>query len=221
MKMPDRDSALDEFLQQHVLEGWLGDLPLIEQRFAEQQEIIEQSLMDSLREACRIAAKLQSAGQKGPIRYMYISLLRTGIMSNEATYRIDCYDERWFLDPVDGAVHWNADFTFQPLFDRMRQLDELRRPYGRRITVMDIEKIQQIEAIKYHTLTVEFIKSMMPVWVEHPEWNGLQKAPGCAIYAGEFRDESELLCQLEESANDAVNAGVQGEEESERWTIFS
>ncbi|ANF97265.1 hypothetical protein [Paenibacillus bovis] len=222
MRLPDRDSALDEFLQQYVLEGWLGDLPIIEKNYEEHKEHIEQGLIDALREACRRAGELQSAGQKGPIRYMYISLLRTAIMNNQPTYRIDCYDERWFLDHVECTVHWDATFTFQPLFDRMKQLDELRRPYGRRITVMDIEKIQQIEAVKYHTLTVEFIKSMMPVWVEHPDWTRLTKAAGCAILAGEFRDESELLCQLEDST-EAPDHQVSAEqkEAAEQWTIFS
>lgn len=195
MRLPTRDEAMQEFLEQHVLQGWLDDVPIIEQNCTEQEHTLIDTLLVALEQACSKAARLQQQGEKGPVRYIYISLLRTSLLDDQALYQIHCHDERWFLDETNSHAYWNAGLIFDPLFQRMQQLKEQRKSYGRRITVMDIEKILQLEAIKYHMLTVHVLQALLPHWLEHPAWLALHKTSDCCIYAGEFHDECELLHQ--------------------------
>ncbi|MNH43805.1 hypothetical protein D3C79_1057970 [compost metagenome] len=58
---------------------------------------------------------------------------------------------------------------------------------------MDIERILQIEAIRYHLFTIEFMRSMIPSILECEGYNQLGKKPNICILAGEYRDRSELL----------------------------
>ncbi|GGJ09700.1 hypothetical protein [Paenibacillus hunanensis] len=195
MRLPTRDEAMQEFLEQHVLSGWLDDVPLIENNCTQHEQRLIDTLMSALEQSCNEASRLQATGEKGPVRHIYISLLRTSLLDNRAQYRIDCHDQRWFLDDTDSTAYWDAGLIFDPLFQRMQQLKEQRKAYGRRITVMDIEKIMQLEAIKYHTLTMHIVQALLPYWLEHPTWLALNKTPDCSIYAGEFHDECELLHQ--------------------------
>ncbi len=195
MRLPTRDEAMQEFLEQHVLSGWLDDVPLIENNCTQHEQRLIDTLMSALEQSCNEASRLQATGEKGPVRHIYISLLRTSLLDNRAQYRIDCHDQRWFLDDTDSTAYWDAGLIFDPLFQRMQQLKEQRKSYGRRITVMDIEKIMQLEAIKYHTLTMHIVQALLPYWLEHPTWLALNKTPDCSIYAGEFHDECELLHQ--------------------------
>ncbi len=195
MRLPTRDEAMQEFLEQHVLSGWLDDVPLIENNCIQHEQQLIDTLMSALEQSCNEASRLQATGEKGPVRHIYISLLRTSLLDNRAQYRIDCHDQRWFLDDTDSTAYWDAGLIFDPLFQRMQQLKEQRKSYGRRITVMDIEKIMQLEAIKYHTLTMHIVQALLPYWLEHPTWLALNKTSDCSIYAGEFHDECELLHQ--------------------------
>ncbi|MFD1885226.1 hypothetical protein [Paenibacillus wenxiniae] len=195
MKLPTRDEAMQEFLEQHVLNGWLDDVPIIEHNCAEHEQQLIDTWLSALEQSCNEASLLQAKGEKGPVRYVYISLLRTSLLDYQALYRIDCHDQRWFLDETDSTAHWDAGWVFDPLFQRMQKLKEQRQSYGRRITVMDVEKIMQLEAIKYHTLTLHVLQALLPHWLEHPTWRALNKTSDCSIYAGEFHDECELLYQ--------------------------
>ncbi|MFB6367940.1 hypothetical protein ACFCP7_28810, partial [Paenibacillus elgii] len=147
-----KDEALQDLLERYVFDRWQFDLPEIDERYRQEKELIEQGFLAAFEAVCRQAVKLQEKGRKGDIYYVYISFLRTSIMADTAEYRMDAYDENWFLDPEECASLWSADFIFAPLFRRMGELGETRKAYARKITSMDIEKIKLIEAYKYHLL---------------------------------------------------------------------
>lgn len=215
MKLMDRDAALQDLLEKHVFTEWIHDLALIENNFLTRQQAIEDELIAALESLCQLATLQHEQGRKGDIRYIYISLLRTRVMKNKAVYRIDAYDENWFLDETECAVEWSADFVFEPLFNRMTKLEQLKSDYARKITTMDIEQIQQIEAVKYHLLTVEFLKSQMPVFIASPSLERMSKANACTIFAGEYRDDSEILCRFTHSE------GAETREGESSWIISS
>lgn len=141
----------------------------------------------------RTGSQAAGAGEKGEICTIYFSFLRTSIMENSAAYRLDAYDENWFLDRTECSVVWEADFIFAPLFRRMAELETVKFCYARKITSMDIERIKLMEAIKYHLLTVEFMRSMVPMLLECQGFCQMAKSPQICLLAGEYRDQSEVL----------------------------
>ncbi|MNW27260.1 hypothetical protein D3C74_40500 [compost metagenome] len=212
MKIMDRETVLEAFLQEHVLERWVDDVPRIEENFFAQQEEIEASLLAAVAAVCEQATALQQEGRKGRIRYLYISWLRTRLMGGEGVYRIDAYDGHWLLDRVECSTLWSADFVFEPLLRRMERWEQTIKGYARRMTIMDLEQIGQIEAVKYHHLAVSFLHSMVPLLVHSEALQKLDKEPGFTIFAGEYRDESEPLCRwVLEDELDQVEAEARGE----------
>ncbi|WP_025716316.1 hypothetical protein [Paenibacillus sp. 1-18] len=216
MKLMDRDAALQDFLGKYVLEAWTGDIPLIEDYYQKHGEEIQEELLRAVETVCLKAASQQQEGNKGDIRYMYISLMRTSIMAGKVQYRIDAYDQNWFLDSVECSAMWSADFVFQPLLNRMTEWETVKGAYARKITTMDLEQIQQIEAVKYHVLTIAFLKSMVSTLIDSKVMHAMKKAAGFTLYAGEYRDESDPLCQLEHQGDPNSAEGAE-----ERWIIFS
>ncbi len=188
-----REEALGHLLENHVFDRWQGDLDIISESYIQNQDATIAEFVSSVDSACKKAAELQDAGMKGDIQYIYLSLLRTSLMEYKVSYRIDIHDERWFLDPVECSSHWKAEFIFNPLFQRMRELEAVKSSYARKISTMDIERILQIEAIRYHLLAIEFMRNMVPSILECEGYNLLVKKPNICILAGEYRDRSELL----------------------------
>lgn len=189
----DKQAAVHDFWLTHVKDRWQHDLIEIDQRYREQKGSIESGLFDTFHALCAQAARQQEQGEKGEICTIYFSFLRTSILENRAAYRLDAYDENWFLDRTECSVVWEADFIFAPLFRRMAELETVKSSYARKITSMDIERIKLMEAIKYHLLTVEFVRSMVPVLLECQGYCQMAKSPEICLFAGEFRDQAEVL----------------------------
>ncbi|WP_068777097.1 hypothetical protein [Paenibacillus sp. FJAT-26967] len=190
---PDKVSALEDFLEKHVFHRWQDDLMTIDHTYKEQQADIEAGFVSVFDTVCRQAAGFQDQGGKGGIRYLYFSFMRTSLLDNRPCYRIEAYDENWFMDTADCMAEWQPDFIFDPLLLRMAALEETRKPYARRITSADLDRIKQIEAVKYHLLTAEFIRNMLPRLLACGGYERMSKSPKIAFLAGEYRDQCELL----------------------------
>lgn len=189
----DKQTALQDFVEKYVLHQWENELLAIDQRYNQNKANIENGLTVAFDKACKKALKLQEQGPKGDIQYIYLSFLRTSIMNNTALYRIDAYDQNWYLDQEECSALWEADFIFHSLFQNMAELETKKADYARKITSMDIERIKQYEALKYHSLAVEFLREMLPKLIETDGYKQMGKTPDLSIMAGEYMDQSEIL----------------------------
>lgn len=192
-KALDKNNALQEFGEKYVLDQFAQEVLAIEERYKKKKEGIEKELFTTFDALCQNAIRLQAQGKKGNIQYIYISFLRTSIMENTSFYRMDAYDENWFLDKEECTALWNADFIFQSLFTHMEKLEEKKKEYVRKVTSMDIDEIKLQEAVKYHMITVEFIRAMAPKLIEIESYKEMGKTAELRILAGEYMDQSEIL----------------------------
>ncbi|WP_127570749.1 hypothetical protein [Paenibacillus xylaniclasticus] len=189
----DKDVVMDRFLQDHVLDKWEPDLIVIQNQLAERETEIIGSFKQSFAKLCARAAEQQREGRKGPVQYIYISMLRTSVMEDDPLYLLEAFDEQWLLDPVACTSTWRADFAFSPLFRRMQELERVKVDYARAVTSMDLDRIKQIEVVKYHWMVLEFMRDQIPSLLLMDEYKEMLKNEGLKIMAGEYRDESQLL----------------------------
>lgn len=189
----EKTNALQDLIKNHILPYVEQGITRIDERYKNDKEYIEGELIASFQQLCKRAITLQSHGKKGHIKYIYISFLRTSIMDNTCTYRLDAYDEKWFLDKEECYSLWTPNFIYDSLFNHMEKLEEKVKHYGRAITLMDIEKIKFFEAEKYHILTLEFVREILPRLLESSVFKDMEKAEDLCIIMGEYMDKGEVL----------------------------
>lgn len=189
----DKEKILNEFKEKYVYKKFQEEVPKIYERFNSNKEDIKQEINDNFKKVCAYAIELQEKALKDEIRYIHISYLRTGVIENKGIYRIDLYDDKWFVDKEECSINVDLDFIFVSLFSHISELEEHRKEYSRNITEMDIEKIKLSEGDKYHELTLEILKSMIDDFVECDEYKAMKKHDEIMILAGEYRDESTIL----------------------------
>lgn len=189
----NRYVTLEELVLKYLINNWEEEIENINERYYCNKEKIEQELVSAFEDLCRKAAEFQKQGVKGEIKYICISFLRTSIMENKSFYRIDAYDSRWYLDTVECCTMWNADFIFSSLFKQIDLMMAEKKQYGRFVRDTDIDKVKMAEALKYHTLTVEFVRSLIPRVIETAAYNEMGKVPEIIIMMGEYRDFNEVL----------------------------
>lgn len=202
MNYMNKDAALSDFLEKYVFNQWINDVVLIDDAYKERQEQIDRTLYEAFNDLLVKASTLHEQGNKGKIRYIYCSYLRTSVMENKADYRLDAYDSKWYLDLTECSSRWDPSFMFDPLFERMELIEQEKKHYARKITSMDIEEVKQIEGYKYHLLTKEFIKEQLPSIMEKCDFKSIIDDSGLIVAVGEYRDETEIVFEYNSQGGD-------------------
>lgn len=136
---PDKEKLLKEFQEKYVTDKWVYKFLEVDEMYKADKAAIEENLILAFEKVCSQTITLQEKQVKGEIKYIYISLLRTSIFENKGEYRIDLYDENWFLDKEENSINIDLNFIYVPLFDFVKELKEKKKEYCRTITDMDIE----------------------------------------------------------------------------------
>lgn len=199
----DKEKVLDEFKRKYVEGRFYEQSSKIYEYFEENKESIKKEILISFREGCKRALELQSSGTKQDIKFIYISYLRTSIMENKGIYRIDFFDERWFMDKEECSVDFDMDFVYEPLFKHMEELNEKKSEYGRTITEMNIDKIKMKESERYNKIALNILDDMVEDFINIDEYKEMKKSDEIRIFAGEYMDKVRVLYENSSPAEGA------------------
>lgn len=184
----DKEKVLKEFEEKYVKNRYINEYKNIQERYRIDGERIREHLFIKFDSVCKKTILYQEKGLKGEIEYIYVSLLRTSLIENKGEYRIDLYDENWFLDKEECSININLDFIYEPLFNHMKELSDKKNEYGRTIKEMDIENIKLREAKNYHVLALELLKTIIEEFVKIDSYKNIKKKENIRIMAGEYMD---------------------------------
>lgn len=106
----DKEKILKEFHEKYVLNRYKDEFTKIIEKYKTSREKIKENLTSKFNSVCKEAISLQEKELKGEIRYIYFSMLRTKILENKGEWRIDLYDEKWFLDKEECSINIDLEF---------------------------------------------------------------------------------------------------------------
>lgn len=189
----DKEKLLREFEEKYVVDRYKNEFGKIIEKYKSDKDSIEKELISKFDLVCKEAIKLQGKELKGEVKYIYISLLRTSLLENKGEWRIDLYDEKWFLDKEECSINIDFDFLYDSFFSHMEELLKKKNQYGQDINDMDIEKIKLKEANKYHFLALELFKVMIEGFLESISYKEMRKKEDITIMAGEYMDATNII----------------------------
>lgn len=184
---------IEDFKIKYVYGRFKNEVSGIYEKLDKNNELIKKELMSQFNQVYIKAGRLQEKKLKGVIKYIYISYLRSNLFEGKAVYRIDLYDEKWFLDKEECSSFINFNFVFENLFIHMNELYEKKKEYGTGISELDIEKIMFEEGEGYHKVAVNLLNDLIEDLIKSDEYKKMSKDDEVMIFAGEFRDQSKLL----------------------------
>ncbi|NRT79253.1 hypothetical protein [Clostridium beijerinckii] len=189
----NKEKIMDEFKAKYVEGPFREEFLKMYEKFNEDKEIIREKIIFQFKEVCKKAIKIREQELKGDIKYIYISYLRTSIMQDLGIYRIDLYDDKWFLDKEECSVNIDLSFIYEPLFNYVKKLLKKRKEYGRTITEMDIEKIKLKEGDKYHKIGTKIFEELVNDLIECIEYKEMKKSEQISIFVGEYLDKASCI----------------------------
>lgn len=184
----DKNEVLKEFQEKYVADRYKEELKKIIEKYNRDREAIKEKLAAQFNSVCKEAILLQEQEVKGEIKYIYFSMLRTKLLENKGQWRIDLYDERWFLDKEECSVDIDLNFIYEPLFNHMKELSDKKKEYLRTIKEKDMEAIKLTEANKYHNLALNIIRGILQSFLECASYKEMKKKEDIVIMAGEYMD---------------------------------
>lgn len=193
IKTQGREKIFAGFILEHVYDRWRYEIEEIDKRHSQKQEEIENGLLKAFESVCEKTSVLQEKFQKGPVKYIYISFLRTSLIEGKSLYRIDTYDESWFLDKCESYSLWDCGFVFESLFNHVEDLNKKKKDYFGAIRDTDIDRIKILESSKYHHIASCFIESMAGRLTAGEKYKEMQKDPGICVLVGEYMDSSKII----------------------------
>lgn len=193
----DKEKVMFEFKTKYVEGHFQEQFPKIQEKINKNKETLKEGIISRFKEVCCKAINMQEQALKNEIKYIHISFLRTSLMESSGIYRIDLYDDKWFLDKEDCSVNIDLSLIYESLFEHMKKLMERKMEFGRIITEMDIEKLVLKEADKYHKIGIDIFKSLVSDLEKCHKYEEMKKSKEISILAGEYRDEAEIIYTLE------------------------
>lgn len=190
-----QEKLVQDFIEKQT-EGWLEeDVPVMQQKFPANQNQITESLSAVISKLCRQASRQQQTGSKGSAAYLCISFLRTNILDDRWQYRLDIYDEKFYLDRTECTGCWEIDFVWDYLKARLVQLNKAVRSgmYVNRVHPGNLSPVKLAMAQQYHQIAMVCTKLIIEEAITTPEYTRLRKVPNFKITMGEYLDKSMLL----------------------------
>ena len=189
----DKEKILQEFKDKYVNNRFINEISKINKKIEKNEKVIKNEILLNFNQVCENAKNLQNQNLKKEIKFIYISFLRTSLLENKGIWKIDLFDENWFLDKEECFINLDFSFIYEDLFDFIEELQEKKKEYGRAITEMDIEKIKLQEGDKYHKLIIKFFQNIISEIIECENFKEMNKHNELMIFTGEYMDEVELL----------------------------
>lgn len=184
----DKEKVLKEFKEKYVHTRNLNEFKKIITVYSINKDNVKGNLISEFNSICKKAVLLQENKLKGEVKYIYFSMMKTKIIKNRGQWRVDLYDEKWFLDKEECSGYMDFDFVYEDLFNNMKVLSEKKKEYGRVIKESDISAIKQSEAEKYQSLVVKILKDILPSFLECTSFKEMKKSKDFVIVAGQYMD---------------------------------
>lgn len=206
-----QDEQIQSFIMSQVAAWLQEDLLKMDQELPLAREKTVESLAAALSRICHKAYELQQTGNKGSVAYLCISFLRTNILEGDWQYRLDLYDEKFYLDSIECVENWELEFVWNHLKQRMSQLRETIRHslYANKVRDCHVNQIKLHMAEQYQPAAILLTKLLLPEVIERFDDAGVSKMPIITIRMGEYLDHSvplyEIRCDAEKREETLCN----------------
>jgi hypothetical protein len=203
-----QDEQIKKFITSQVAAWLQEDLLKIDQEFPIAREKIVESLAAALSRICYKAHELQQTGNKGSVAYLCISFLRTNLLEDDWQYRLDLYDEKFYLDSIECTETWELEFVWKHLKRRMSELtDTIKHSlYANKVRSCHLNEIKLHMAEKYQQTAILLTKLLLPEVIERLDDAGVSKMPVITIRMGEYLDHSVPLYEIRRDAAEGEEA---------------
>ncbi|WP_025720808.1 pentapeptide repeat-containing protein [Paenibacillus polymyxa] len=192
-----RQEALLHLRENSVLKYRVEQIAALHEYLIINRDELARQILSVFKDSCIQALNLQKKCDKGKIQHIHFTFFRHRVINHDASCRIYFYDHQGYMDSVECAKEFNANWVFKFLDIFERQLTQDSKKYVNKIYSADISQIKREEASFYVNYMANLIRHVMKDAVETDEFLALGKDSEVYIRVGEYKDFNELVYKFD------------------------
>ena len=184
---------VEKFYQDYIKNKWIEIFVELDKEYQKNLNVIINDVVRDFSKVCQRVIELQKRNEKEKVKYIYFSFLRTNILADNGDFRVDIYDENWFLDNKQCSGSIDMSFVFKYLFNFIEEIKKNSLENKISMSDIELEKIKLEESERYKILAIEYLKTIVLKMVEDEKYKQMIKEENIYIIAGEYMDECQLI----------------------------
>lgn len=184
---------VEKFYQDYIKNKWIEIFVELDKEYQKNLNVIINDVVRDFSKVCQRVIELQKRNEKEKVKYIYFSFLRTNILADNGDFRVDIYDENWFLDNKQCSGSIDMSFVFKYLFNFIEEIKKNSLENKISMSDIELEKIKLEESERYKILAIEYLKTIVLKMVEDEKYKQMIKDENIYIIAGEYMDECQLI----------------------------
>jgi len=179
----------------HDIGGMMADNAQMFHNELDKDATIAEGFVQHFAYLFQILAVQQSNNEKGLLRYITLSLLKSSIVAETYEIAITCHTNDLFMDETETETYWRMDFIKDMINKDMERIVPKLEKEISRIREYEIEEFRTIYAIAYTALLLTFLSRVLHRVFDLPEFHTVQKEDLVDITFGEYMEEAVPLVQ--------------------------
>lgn len=188
----ERETALQSYRE--AVSGKISDFRShMEMHLMEHAEYLE----NVVRSGMELLGVQMEKQEKEYVCFLYISVLKSDLISREYRVYLHGLDMRWYLDEEPAEAYVDAKELFEP-FDSLRNaLEEANSGYGGAVNSYDIQYLLFDELPLINSMICQILRYRLRDWEEKGIFDRVVRSPYWLLKWGEYRDKAEFLVQTD------------------------
>lgn len=187
-------TVLRDFIEQNIkIEFDEEELQTIYLRMEENFDAIENYIISTFDDLFKEIKEKQLNNEKGIIKYINMSFLKTRLLEQKGVYLIEAFDSNLYLDDVTINKELELEFIYQSHFDKTKELYSIKDKYSPYVLDEDIKNISMHESNRYMLFVVEFMKQILKDIVKLDSFKNINKEDNLTFTISEYRTTPTLI----------------------------
>lgn len=188
----NREKEILEYITPLFEKRYFDSCELIQKKF-DRSEKITLNILKKFEDIFKKITLLQKEYNKGEIKYLYISYLRSSLLTKSYDFRIDFYDRNLYLDENPTYIYLSLDFIFYYYNDDILYFIEKLRKNFIRLQQYEIELIEEKYAFYYYKICAKFFFDLIKEIFHISNFCDMKKEKEIKVIFGEYMDRGILI----------------------------
>lgn len=191
--MKNRVDDMYESLRAQIEENFLLICEEIQKIYSNEYQKIWMEIASKLTELFLATVTLQQNKKKGEIKYIYIQYLHSSLNTGKWGYRIEVFDEKFYLSKEEICVYYYPEFLYQLWEKDLMLWNQKLRPMYPRIQEYEMEKIKT-EYIEYYNLICRTLfKELAILILNLSAWKQVKREKKVTILFGGYMEKGIII----------------------------
>lgn len=165
------------------------------EKLSEYKEELGKNVLGGLN---NLANEIKKAGKEEIVHFQF-SLLRVDLLARKYNVLLSAYDVSWYLDDTAVWTTFDISFLFEDLNTLWDQLLAESKKYVGKINHYDVDSMIVSQILNANKLIAHSVRFILRDIEEKEFFQDISKADFFVIRWGEYRDQSEIILQVDRS----------------------